>query len=63
MKIWANGKWVSARTDLLIIHLTDQDKKNIANMHKDCSIYSEYSSKNFSTNEVMMFLKKVKKEL
>ncbi len=60
MKIWLRGKWYALPNELLVIYLKDKDKKNIANMNKDCKIYAEYDKETFDTQRVIKLLKKLR---
>ena len=61
MKIWLRGQWYDLPNDILIVRLTGQDKKNIANMKSDCDLYCEYDNKIFSTKMIVKLLERLKK--
>jgi len=63
MKIWLAGSWYTLPDYVLIVHLSDQDKKNIKNMHPDCDLYCAYDEKIFTTEEIKEILTRLKKEL
>jgi len=61
MKVWLAGNWYTL--PVLVVHLSDQDKKNIKNMHPDCDLYCQYDEKIFNAKEVKEILTRLKKEL
>lgn len=62
MKIWLAGHWYSLPDHVLIVSLTERDRKNIANMPKNYGLYCEYDEKVFTTEEVKKLLVRLKKE-
>lgn len=63
LKIWVDDKWYSLPYKVLVVHLEDKDKKNIANMNKDCSLYCEFDESMFNVENIIDLLKKLKKEI
>lgn len=60
MRIWLEGKWYNHKDHLLVEELSDQDKKNIENMHPDCTLYAQYDENNISTDDVKKILNRLK---
>jgi len=63
MKIWIHNHWYTLPTELLVVYLTEQDKKNIVNMCPECSLYSQFDAEIFDVEAVKQLLKKLKKEV
>jgi len=63
MKIWLAGHWYSLPDHALVVYLSDQDKKNIKNMHPDCDLYCQYDEKIFTTEGIKELLIRLKKEI
>jgi hypothetical protein len=40
----------------LMIILTDQDKKNIANMHTQCTKYCQYQEDKYTSDEILKWM-------
>lgn len=60
MKVWVKGKLYDAKDEIVVVHLTKQDKKNIKNMCKGCDLYCEYPDKE-DTNKVLELLSGLKR--
>ena len=61
MRIWVHGDWFEVSHNILVVQLTDQDKKNIADMHPDCDLYCSYDEE-YKEDYVIELLTKLKKE-
>ena len=63
MKIWVNGvEYTDKKNDIIVIHVTEQFKKNINNMCPECTLYCEYDDKVYKTSWVKTLLTKLKKK-
>lgn len=61
MRVYVDGKWHDYKTELLVVELTDQDKKNIKNMNPDCTLYAQYEENYIATQVVVELLEELKK--
>lgn len=43
MKFYIDGKWITCDEMPLIINLSDQDKKNIAKMKPEATVYGQWN--------------------
>jgi hypothetical protein len=59
MKIWLRGKIYDGGKEPLVVCLTKQDKKNIKNMCKDCTLYCEYPGEK-DANKIIELLTELK---
>ena len=60
MRIWAKGQWYDGEQELIVVELSDQDKKNIKNMPDTAKFYSMYPPKNYTQKEVVDILQKLR---
>lgn len=61
MEIYIEGKRITSKDHPLIIQLTEQDKKNIANMGDGATFYAEFDDKDKTDpNEVGKMLCELK---
>ena len=51
MRIKIGDIWYSCKDQPLMIELTNQDKKNIANMNPECHRYMEFIPTHFTSDE------------
>ena len=59
MKIYVRGKIYDGDKETIVVCLTKQDRKNIKNMCKECTLYCEYPDKH-DTNKIVELLTDLK---
>lgn len=62
MKIYVGEKIYDGSKELIVVHLTKQDRENIKNMCKGCTLYCKYPDK-YGTNKVIELLADLKSVL
>lgn len=62
MKIKIGNKIYDGEKELIAVYLTDADKKNIKDMHPDCSVYSQFPKEKYPVDEVIEYLDRFKAE-
>ena len=53
MRVKVGERWYSAEVDQpILVELLESDKKNLVNMHPDCTKYASFHSKDLRTEDV-----------
>ena len=60
MKVIVDGHVYDGKKDIVVVMLTDSDKKNIKNMNKECNIYCEFPD-DMDIEKVNGYLAEIKK--
>lgn len=58
MKVKVKDEIYDGEDTLIMVILTDQDKKNIANMLKECTKYCHYNTDKYTEKEVVKWMSK-----
>lgn len=62
MKVWINGKVTDTKETPIVVILTEQDRKNIANMIPGATLYCMYDTDTHSQEEIEKLLTELKEK-
>ena len=62
MKVVINGKTHDPENDLIVLVLTEQDKINLSNMHKDATLYACYNPEKIPPSALEIILDEIKED-